>query len=56
MTERRQTRLSSVLFLLAGEMFFVAAMVGGQRAFYGVGAGFIGVAVAFRSRGRSRCE
>jgi hypothetical protein len=54
-TERRQARSGSVLFLLAGAMFFVAAMVGGKPAFYGVSAAFVGVAAAFRFRGRNRC-
>jgi uncharacterized membrane protein len=39
-------KVGGILFIAAGVAFFVAALMAGQRAFYGIGFPFIGLGVA----------
>ncbi|MDY6923320.1 MAG: hypothetical protein SWI22_05090 [Pseudomonadota bacterium] len=54
MSERKlsDSRVSGVLLMAAGAMWFLAAWLGDQIAFYGVGAMFVMLGVAAMSRAR----
>ena len=43
---RRDSTPSGYLFVAAGGMFFIAALVGKQGAFFGVGGAFLAIGAA----------
>ena len=53
MANPQNNKVAGGLFILAGMFFFVAALMGKQVSFYGVGAMFVmlGVAYLIRSKG-----
>jgi hypothetical protein len=46
MSEQKKSKRSGYWFIAAGAMFFVAALVGKQTVFYGVGALYIALGAA----------
>ena len=49
-------RLSAILFFVAGALFFVTAVMGGQATFYALGAVFVCLGAAMLAKARRRKE
>lgn len=54
MDRKHRMKLSGILFLAAGGIFFATAAAAHQVAFHGVGAAFVGVAVALLAQSKKQ--
>lgn len=52
MNKRKTMKLAGILWLFSAGMFMLAGAIGGQVMFYGVGASFIGIGVAFIAKSK----